>query len=684
MLALACSALLAPAAGADGLPARAQAVVDYEISVRLDPAAKELTGRERVLWRNPSQDSVSELRLHLYLNAFRNSESTFYRESGGRLRRDRAASDDWGWIDVTEMKLADGRDLLPAMTFEHPDDDNTEDRTVARVILPEPVGPGGELALDVAFHARLPRVYARTGWEGEFFAVAQWFPKLGVYEPAGMRGREDGGWNCHQFHANSEFYADYGNYRVEITVPARFVVGATGRQSSRRDDPAGTSTYVYDQSDVHDFVWTADPGFVEVRDIFSATADVSAREYEETARRLGRDPAEVRLRDVEIRLLLQPEHQPQAARHLRALKLAMKSFGLWFGAYPYPTITVVDPRAAGASGVEYPTLIFSGTSSLWQHWPLAGVREPEITVVHEFGHQYWYGLVGSNEFEEAWLDEGFTTYSTDLAMETGYGPRGAMVSLLGLELGAIESNRLANGPNHRFDSPRRFAWSYSPRQYGFYSYPRPALVLHTLAGVVGEETMARIMRTYHERWRFRHPQGEDFYAVASEVAGRDLSWFFDQTMERPGFFDPAVTSLSSEPRSAPRGVFERQGAAQTVSEKDADRAEEQARKLGQQIFRSVVELRHLGEITLPVDVELAFEGVAPERRTWQGETRWVRWEIDRRERLLGVRIDPDRKLPLDASWLNNDRRLEPDARAAAQWSARVLFWMQQAFGLLGL
>jgi peptidase M1-like protein len=647
-------ALAASPATADPLPAHADKVVDYAISVRLDDEKKELSGSERVVWRNPSSEPVGDLCFHLYLNGFRDRQSTFYRESGGHLRDDSAAPDGWGWIDVTALALADGRDLLKGLVFEHPDDDNEKDRTVARIQLPEPVPPGGEVALDIDFHDHLPKVYARTGYDGEFFAVAQWFPKLAVYEPAGMRGRGSGAWNCHQFHAHSEFYADFGNYKVEITAPSRFRIGATGVRMSERHDADGTSTYVYEQSDIHDFAWAADPDFVEIRDRFVAEREVTPAEYAEAARRLDRTLDEVKLGDIDILLYLQPDHLAQRERHLRALKLAIKSFGLWYGRYPYPFITVIDPEASGASGVEYPTLIFNGTEVLWQHWPFEGVREPEITLVHEFAHQYWYGLVANNEFEEAWLDEGFATYSEDQAMDAGWG---GMVELLGLRIGGVEAERLRNDSTRTLDPPRRFAWQYSPGQYGFYSYSRPALVLHTLRGVVGDETMARILRTYHERWRFRHPRGEDFYDVASEVAGRDLRGFFDQTMERKGVFDPAVARLSSERE-------EGKGSSST--------------------YRSVIDLKQRGEISLPVEVELAFDGAAPERRTWEGERRWVRWELERPGRLLWVKIDPDQKLALDVDRLNNARRLDPDRRATAKTSATALFWLQQLFGLLGL
>lgn len=190
---------------AQHLPQHADTVVRYEIQVSLDPTLKRLTGRQRLTWRNPSDDSVNDLWFHLYLNAFKNNRSTFFKESGGQLRDDEMEQDGWGWIDVTSLKLADGADLTSAMRFEHPDDNNVEDQTVMRVALPSPVPPGGSITLDVTFEAQLPVVFARTGYKRDFYLVAQWYPKLGVYEPAGMRGRTAGGWNCHQFHANSEF-----------------------------------------------------------------------------------------------------------------------------------------------------------------------------------------------------------------------------------------------------------------------------------------------------------------------------------------------------------------------------------------------------------------------------------------------------------------------------------------------
>jgi hypothetical protein len=156
---LACILAVAAPAVADPLPTQATRVVDYQISVTLDPQTHQLKGVERLTWRNPAAEAVPDLWFHLYLNAFKNTKSTFYKESGGQLRGDRAAADSWGWIDITSMKVAGGADLTGSITFEHPDDANADDQTVARVVLPEPVPAGGSITLEITFTARLPQVF---------------------------------------------------------------------------------------------------------------------------------------------------------------------------------------------------------------------------------------------------------------------------------------------------------------------------------------------------------------------------------------------------------------------------------------------------------------------------------------------------------------------------------------------
>jgi len=668
-------ALTARPASPDPVPQHAGEVVTYTIAVTLDPATHTLTGTERVTWRNPSPDPVPDLWLHLYLNAFRNNRSTFSRESGGQLRGIDMPDDGWGWTDLTTLTLADGTDLLTRATFESPDDGNRDDRTVMKVVLPGPVPAGGEVTFDAAFRARLPRVFARTGFSGDYYLVGQWFPKLGVYEPAGMRGRQAGGWNCHQFHANSEFYADYGSFDVTITTPARFVVGATGRIVSTADGPSGTVTRRYRQDDVHDFAWTADPSFVEVTGTFSATGDVTDKEYRDAAALVGRPIEEMRLSDVAIRVLMQPAHRPQAARYLEAARQAIKHFGLWYGRYPYSTLTVVDPAygALGSGGMEYPTFITGGTSLLLNRWPFDRIHIPDEVVIHEFGHQFWYGLVGSNEFEEAWLDEGMNSYSTGRLLDKLYGPRVSFADLLGLRVGRSDMLRVTNSPLRMSDRIRQPAWSYAPGAYGFYSYDKPELALDTLERLLGEPLMARVMRTYSERWRFRHPSSDDFYATAEEVSGRDLRWFFRPVFEGTDVLDYEVASVDSR-RAAPAAGRLGDGQAVTVPDPKQPAAQ----------YESTVVVRRRGGLVMPQTVRLTFDGGRVETVQWSGAERWLRLKRTTTDELVRADVDPDGTLPLDVNWLNNSLRRKAERTAVRPWSVRCLFWLQELATMVGL
>jgi hypothetical protein len=697
-LALAALVATGAVAQADPLPSQAAAVADYRISVTLDTDAKQLVGQERIVWRNPSADAVPDLWLHLYLNAFRNSRSTFYRESGGQLRGDTMPDDGWGWTDIVSMTLPDGTDLLKQLTFEAPDDDNHDDRTAARVRLPQPVAPGGSLTIDIRFKAQLPRVFARTGYVRDYFLVGQWFPKLAVYEPAGLRGRETGGWNCHQFHATSEFYADFGAYHVDMTVPSAFIVGATGQRVSRRDNGNGTTTYTYEQANVHDFAWTASPRFVEVKRPFVAAREVTAAEYEQAARRLGRTPDEMTLTDVEVTFLMQPEHMGQIERQARAARAAIKRFGLWYGRYPHRTLTIVDPPsgAGGSGGMEYPTFITAGTSALYDVWPFRRVREPELTVVHEFGHQYWQGMVANNEFEEAWLDEGMNSYSTGRVLEAEYGWDANLVSLLGLKVNEQDLIRVQNSPDVTYATIRQPSWTYPTYfEYGFNSYTRPELSLRTLETLLGPDVMARAMRTYSERWRFKHPSSDDFFAVLIEVSGRNLRPLLTQMFERGQRLDYAIASATSEIVSGDLGWIDGKNGRALVRRGD-DRAPgggaagsapggaAGSAPGGAPQYDTRVVVRRRGEIALPVDVAFKFAGKPVERIRWDGESRQRVFTFVRSERLDWVNIDPERGYELDTFWLNNAARIDHDGRATTRLTSRVMFWIQQITSALGM
>jgi len=232
-------------------------------------------------------------------------------------------------------------------------------------------------------------------------------------------------------------------------------------------------------------------------------------------------------------------------------------------------------------------------------------------------------------------------------------------------------------PTH-FDRVRQPAWSYQSGTYSFYSYSKPEILLRTLENYLGEETMARVMRTYHERWRFRHPSSDDFYAVANEVSGRDLTWFFKQAVEGRETLDYEIGSVAVRPVRNPVGYVEQKGQRRLVSQKDED-----ARGNDKGPFESTVLVRRLGDFVFPVTIGLRFEGKPLERVAWDGRDRWKKLTYTRPEKLEWAEVDPDRKVLLDRNWSNNGQRVKADGRVAAAWSARWVFWMQQLVASVG-
>jgi hypothetical protein len=567
---------------------------------------------------------------------------------------------------------------------------------VIRVPLATPVKPGETIEIEIEFKTKFPKVFARTGYAGTFLLAGQWFPKIGVWEKAGMRYATKAAWNCHQFHATSEFYADYGRYHVDLTVPSNEVIGATGELDKRVDNAADkTVTYTFHQENVHDFAWTIQPDYVKVERVFRAEREVSPQELQTvmTRHRIGAD--EARLTDVKITLLLQPEHASQADRHLKAAFNAIKWFGLWYGNYPHRTLTIVDPphNGAGAEGMEYPTFITAGTA--WFNAANDGIVDE--VVVHEFGHQFWQGQVGSNEFEEAWMDEGFNTYSTGKVMDLAYGRREVPLKLLDIPLGwfwslatysSDELNRaiyLGIGPKD--DDLFRFAWQYrSQASYGNNSYYRPGLMMTTLENLLGSDVMERIMRTYQQRYRYRHPAAPDFIQTVNEVAARDMNWYFQQTIYSSNVIDYKVDSVSSKEIKPYLGVFDKGGARITVTPDDAEKAEKEAEKKRKDSkqepeYLSKIYISREGEAVMPVDIRIVFKNGEVVNEKWDGAYRWIKFEYVRRSEVKQVEVDPGHKLTLDVNFANNSWSSDPDESVTFKWASTLLFWVQNILHL---
>jgi hypothetical protein len=625
-------------------PALSPRNANYVLQATLEPETHTLRGSGRLTWRNITKAPATELRFHLYWNAWRNSGSTWMRErilAGGTALAQRPA-DDWGWIDLTKVTVAAGADLLPHGHFIAPDDGNANDRTVWAVGLDKAVAPGDTIDIDLAWVSHVPRTFARTGVIGNYYFIAQWFPKIGVFE-------DDGTWNCHQFHAATEFFADFGNYDVKIDVPEHWRVGATGRESAKHQ---------FTQNDVHDFAWAASPDFVDAHRTFTAPG----------------------LPAVEMQLLLQPEHAAQADRHFEATSVALRDYGTWFGPYPYDHITVIDPvtifnaAAQGEStgGMEYPTLFTAGTRFIA---PWAGAS-PESVTIHEAGHQFWYGIVATNEFEHAWMDEGFNTFSTARAMAESQPNRFVAVERYFGGLAAwsyfdvpwsreIDGDRLNQyRPVASTEVQSRPTWQYWPATASAITYNKTALWLNTLERYLGWPTTQKILSTYFARGAFRHPTPDEFFAIASAVSGQDLTWFFDAVHRGSAVFDYGVSQVTSTPRD-PRGMIG-----------DGSSTFSAGTTAGG--FDDVIIVNRLGDGVFPIDVRVTFDDGASVVERWDGRDRWHAFHYRRAGRVSTVEVDPNRVLLLDVNYTNNSWTARPHAAAAAQkWSLRWLTWLEE-------
>ncbi|HLL20673.1 MAG TPA: M1 family metallopeptidase, partial [Kofleriaceae bacterium] len=455
-----------------GAAPKSDRIASYRIDARLDTTKHQIAATQTMRWRNTGPAAVDKLPLHLYLNAFKNEQSIFMRSSRGVMRGARASDAAWGWIQIESVQLG-GVELASKLTYPH-----APDESVAELALPAPIEPGATAELHFKFTAQLPEVFARTGFKGEFNMVAQWFPKIGVLLPSGI-------WECRPHHALSEFFADFGTYDVTLTVPNTYVVAATGVLDSVSEAPGGTRTYAYKAEDVHDFVWMADP-YMEV---MTGTAKVEDG-------------------NVTVRVLYRPAQEAFAKRHLAAGIGAIEKFSAAYIPYPWPIMTIVDPPGDamyGAGGMEYPTLVTTAGDSVFMR---PGMRLPEFVTVHEIGHNWFQGMLASNEPLEAWLDEGVNEWADAKVMNELYGSRSSAIDWMDWHAEIVALQRAAAG-GQALPSPIATAAAafVDGDNYAAASYTQTMRALKTLENTVGAAKFAAAMKVYATKFAFKHPTG---------------------------------------------------------------------------------------------------------------------------------------------------------------------------------
>jgi hypothetical protein len=659
----------------DGAPL-SERVVAYTIDARLDTNKKSLDASESLTYRNLTGQPLTAFPFHLYLNAFRPG-STFTAEtrSTGGVRD--AIGDDYdprkiGGITLSHIEADGYGDLTSTLRFTAPDDGNQQDHTVAEITLPRPLAPNDSVTFHFIFHDKFPLAVARNGYKRDFIMGGQWFPKFGVFW--------HGAWNCHQYHSTTEFFSDFGTYNVRLTVPKNYTIGASGVLTGNQPNADGTKTLTFYGDDIHDFAFAASPNFITTDAIYLSS-----------------------LGPVQIHILALAAHPNIGQRYLAITRASLQQYEQRYGPYPYKVITVIDPEPGGEmEGMEYPTLFTA--DGIWS----GAFNLPEVTVEHEFGHQYWYGMVATNEFEEAWLDEGINAYTEVKVLAAILGADTSGLNRPFSNLGDEAYQRISYLLAPNLDPVTRFAWKFrNGISYGAITYGKSATLLTTLEGIVGRDTMDAAMRTYFERYRFKHPTTEDFLRTIEEVAvarGKAVAAPQASPLASPedlqGLNGLPTLAPSSPPEASSeqpinsslrpflnQAVYGTQVLDYSVDplSEPTQEGPSQTRDAKQPHYVSTIYLRRRGDFVLPITAEILFDDGTRMRERWDGADRWTRFTYTRNAKVLSVELDPDHAVPLDRDLFNNSfttranpvpaRKLTSIWAILQQFAAQLAAWI---------
>ena len=501
--------------------------VSYRIRASLDPQTRVLRGSERVVLHNRSPAPLPDVYLNLYQNVFsegvpRNRTAPI--TGGVTLERVAAGGQPLEVRTPQQLRVTGNAVVTPGYAVQG---------TLARLLLPRPVAPGDSVVLEIDWRHTVPPTGAfRTAWEdalgGRVFQVAQWYPQVAVFD-------DIHGWDATPYLGDGEFYLEYGDFDVALTLPAGWLVGATGElqnpqevltpEAQRRlaSLPADSTVPVVSESDLRagritrtgpsSLTWRFRAS--DVRDFAWAASD----RYVWDARK-----AEVEGRTIPVHAFYRPGAPgwEQAARYGEH---ATEFFSRLLIPYIYPQITISE---GPIYGMEYPQLVFIARP--------AKAEDLYSVIAHEVGHEWFPMMVGQNEAAYAWMDEGFTTYNEDSARIEFFPERDAFAE-------TRESYLRVAGTEAEVPLMRHtdLVSPYGAR--GVAAYTKPGTLLRSLRAVVGDSVFAEAMRTYARDWLLKHPTPWDFFSTVERVAGRDLDWFWYPWWFETGTLDIAVAGV---------------------------------------------------------------------------------------------------------------------------------------------
>ncbi len=295
--------------------------------------------------------------------------------------------------------------------------------------------------------------------------------------------------------------------------------------------------------------------------------------------------------------------------------------------------------------------------------------------IHEFGHQYFMGILASNEFEEAWMDEGMNTYFEGRIMDKYYGNKTSIFDFAGFGMGDKEMHRFNYVHNSDRDIAESYrnAWGYGAGGYEIFSYSKPATFLNTLQGLVGNDCMNDIMKTYYNKWKFKHPCSKDFIAVVNEVVakhhknkfGNDMNWFFDAVLYGNKVCDYKIDGVYERKVGEVKGIID-----------DANKEEIQSSDNYGKEYKSRVLIKREGDVVMPVELLVTFSDGQEIKREWDGKNRYKEFEFYSNTRIVSVEIDPEHKIMIDVNFANNSRVFKVDKKPFWKYTVKFLFWLQ--------
>ena len=491
-----------------------QQQADYTIDVSLDDKEHTLKGALQLEYTNNSPDKLDFIWFHLWPNAYKNESTAFAKQilkQGDGKRRWKKIKDK-GSIDSLNFAVNGQKANIEV---------DAENIDVIKLLLPNTLNPGEKIKITTPFFVTLPTYNSRSGHDGQSYMICQWYPKPAVYDRKG--------WHPMPYLDQGEFYSEFGSFTVNLTLPSSYIVGATGELQNKEElsqyvkmgtrnvadhssknkipyNPEGTvKTLTYKADSVHDFAWFADKDYV-----------------------VRYDTLQLATRTIDVFTFHHPDGNKNWVNSIGYVKSAVKSYSSWLGNYPYPVVQAVEgPKNDMSGGMEYPmiTLITS---------PTANEEMLDAVITHEVGHNWFYGILASNERIHAWMDEGINTYFQFRYEAEKYRANSVFGSSLPYELKQKSTADFQAAVYNAFNQIPMQGEIDIPagefknkEEYGLLTYLKTAMWLYLVELDIGNEKLEKGMKAYFNEWKFKHPYPEDLKSILERESGKDMTPYFD-------------------------------------------------------------------------------------------------------------------------------------------------------------